>query len=175
MLINPELNEGMYWLPHDLGAWGFYLSLAAILLMYPVGLLINLTTPVVQNWLARRTKSSLKNKISELERRLSELEKLPAIDEVQDNVLWGIKSVRIGILAATNTIIIVIYLAAAVLSNRGSAPFASLSGFVLLALTVNSLLMLGMRYRRDFRYVRSPRYRKNLMKTIEELKKIQDS
>ena len=69
-------------LPKDLGTWAFILSLLTLILMYPAGLLINLTTPLVANWLAKWSRSSLEKRISKLENKLAELEKNPAIDPV---------------------------------------------------------------------------------------------
>jgi len=160
-------------MPKDLGTWAFVLSIIAILLMYPVGVLINLTTPRIANSIAARGKSSLKKRISKLEEKLAALEKNPPIDEVQDEVLWGIKSVKMRIVGVENTIIVVVYVAVVVFVRPSNASsFKELSYLFLFMLALNMITILAMRYHRDFRYLRSPKNRENLRRTIRELKTI---
>ena len=160
-------------MPKDLGTWAFVLSIIAILLMYPVGVLINLTTPRIANSIAARGKSSLKKRISKLEEKLATLEKNPPIDEVQDEVLWGIKSVKMRIVRAETTIIMAIYVGVVVFVQPPNAAFFNeLSYIFLLVLSLNMITILAIRYHRDFRYLRSPKNRENLRRTIRELKTI---
>ena len=49
----------MRW-PKDLGEWGFILSLLALLLMYPVGLIVNISSPKTSGlvrWVVKKTAS----------------------------------------------------------------------------------------------------------------------
>jgi hypothetical protein len=45
-------EEVAMWPHKDLGWWGFVLSLVALFLLYPVGVIVNITTPKLQNWWA---------------------------------------------------------------------------------------------------------------------------
>jgi hypothetical protein len=58
-------------MPKDLGTWGFILSVLALILMYPVGLLVNWTSPKFQDWLAAWSQRRLQKKIWGLEREVS--------------------------------------------------------------------------------------------------------
>lgn len=161
-------------MPKDLGTWAFILSLLTLILMYPAGLLINLTTPLVANWLAKWSRSSLEKRISKLENKLAELEKNPAIDPVQNEMLWAIKSVKIVAINVGTGIFLVIYCGVRSVVNPDTPSFKEFSGLVLFMVFVNVVQVLVMRYQRDFRWVRSPSYRKGLKTTIEGLKKIRD-
>jgi hypothetical protein len=162
-------------LPKDLGTWGFILSVVAILLMYPVGLLINITTPIVQNWIAGRTKQSLTKRIERLEKELAELEKNPPIDEVQDHILWEIKALRMLIYLAIGTLTAIVYLAVRVLSAATGTAFYEFAVFAIIVMFTSEVVQLRLRYSHDFRSARSPRRRKGLRKAIDELKQIQAS
>lgn len=106
-------------LPKDLGTWGFILSIVAIVLMYPVGLLINMTTPVVQNWIATTTQQSLINRIARLEKQLEELEKVPALDEVQNQILFRLNSLRAAVFGAIGMMTALLYLGVSILAPPG--------------------------------------------------------
>jgi hypothetical protein len=163
------------YLPRDLGTWGFILSLATIVLMYPVGLLINMTTPIVQNWVATRTKQSLVKRIERLENELAELEKIPPIDEVQDYVLWGLTAIRILIIEVTSTLTALLYLAVRVLSAGTGRTIDDFTYFAVFVMISSAVLQLRLRYSHDFRRARSPRRREGLRTEIDDLKKIRDS
>ena len=159
----------------DLGTWSFILSILAIVLMYPVGVLINLTTPLVQNWLAKQTYVSLEGRIRKLESALAELEKNPPIDEVQNQILWGITNLKMRILAATSSVTAVIYLAVRVFAPPGSPSVTEFSVFTFIVITSDTVGMLALRYHHGFRYSRSPKVRENLRAAIRDLKNIRDS
>lgn len=57
-------------MPKDLGTWGFILSVAALILMYPVGLLISFTAPKIETWFASWSRDRLVSRIDTLEERL---------------------------------------------------------------------------------------------------------
>jgi hypothetical protein len=57
-------------MPKDLGTWAFILSLAAIVLMYPIGLLINFTAPKLETWFASWSRDRLASRIEVLQERL---------------------------------------------------------------------------------------------------------
>jgi hypothetical protein len=162
-------------LPRDLSTWGFILSLAAIVLMYPVGLVINMTTPIVQNWVATRTKQSLVKRIDRLENELAELEKIPPIDEVQDHILWGLKAIRILLIGVTGTLTAMLYLAVRVLSAGTGRTIDDFTYFAVFVMISGAILQLRLRYSHDFRRARSPGRREGLRTAIDDLKKIRDS
>ncbi len=74
-------------MPTDLGTWGFILSLVALVLLYPAGVLVNLTTPKIKNWWASRSQATLKKRIHILQSRLSVMETVPVCTDFEDMVL----------------------------------------------------------------------------------------
>lgn len=162
-------------LPTDLGTWGFILAILGIVLMYPVGLLINLTTPLVQMWIATRSTASLRNRIQRLEGELAELEKTPPISEVEDQLLWNGRATKIAILGATSTLTLLLYFGIQVVGDVNSRQFKVFSVLVFSILVLNLIGQMVVRYGHDLRYARSPRRRKNLRIAIDDLRKIRDS
>jgi hypothetical protein len=152
--------------------WGTILAIVAIALMYPVGVLINLTTPLVQNWIAARSKVSLIKRIALLESKLAKLEENPPITEVEDHLLWGIKNLKITVFGAANGITFVFYLGMRTVGDTSTTKFQTFSIFIMCVLTFNLVMQMGLRRGRDFRFERSPRTRKNLRTAIDDLKKI---
>jgi hypothetical protein len=161
--------------PTDLGTWGFILAALSLVLMYPVGLLINLTTPAVQNWVASRSKTSLLKRITLLENELSELEKNAAISEAEDQILWEIQNTKSMVIAMASGVTFVIYLGVAAIADRLNPSFRTFSEIVLVVVFLNLPLQLMLRYKHDFRHERSPRRREALRNSIQELKRIRDS
>lgn len=145
-------------LPKDVGTWGFIVSLIALALMYPVGLLINLTTPAVRNWISKWSRNSLAKRITLLENELTQVEKIPPIDEVQDEMLWGIKRLRLEVMNSTNVILLVITLGVSLFIDidKHADAFHVFEAFVAGGLLVNLLSALRARRERDFRYVVLP-------------------
>jgi hypothetical protein len=165
----------MTWLPHDLGTWGFILSIIALLAMYPVGLLINMTTPAIQNWLAKFTRASLEKRIAELERRLEKLEEIPELSDVDNHILWEVKSTRLTVISHTNIVLLFMLLAVGVVAKTDSPEFIGFSRIVLLVVLLSGTLLMLLRYQHDFRYERSPDVRKSLRKAIAELKEFRQN
>jgi hypothetical protein len=150
------------------------LWVGGLLIAYTVGVFSNLTSPAIGNWIANWSQRSLANRISLLESRLAELEKVPAITEVEEQTLWGITSIKIAILNASNLFLIAAYFASSVLA---ADPLKlRLLGIIFIAPFVqNIFLILRMRYAHDFRYKHSPGRRAGLRKAIQDLKDIQNS
>jgi hypothetical protein len=161
--------------PTDLGTWGFILSIVALALMYPVGVLINMTTPLIANWIAARTKKSLEKRIVKLEGELAEFEKTEPITEVESEILWGIRSLKIFLVSVTSMIALIFYWGIRSISDVKSAGLGNFSVVVVSILIANLIWQTLLRYEHDFRYFRSPKNRENLRKSIQELKKIRDS
>lgn len=162
-------------LPTDSGTWGIVLAILAIVLMYPVGLLINLTTPLVQNWIVTRSKASLINRIAKLENQLVELEKTPVITDVENYLLWGQQRIQITVFGAVGVLTTVVYFGIRSLSDITSSQFKAFTKLAMVALFVDLVLQLRSRYEHNFRYTRSPERRRRLRTAIEDLKKIRDS
>lgn len=49
-----------------------------------------MTTPLLQNWLGTWTRDSLDQRIAKLEAQLANLEQIPEMDAVQNQILWEI-------------------------------------------------------------------------------------
>jgi hypothetical protein len=162
-------------LGHTAGWWGIALGIAAIVLMVPVGLLVNMLTPSVQNWIATWGYSSLTKRIGKLERKLSELEKFPTITEVEDRLLWGIEAIRISVLSAASGVILVVLVGVQTLGigHVNNLVMGSFQGVATLVILSNLINTLTMRYRKGFRHARSPAVRESLRKSIASLKEIQ--
>lgn len=161
------------WMGHELGWWGFWLAILGIILMYPIGVLINLTTPSIANVLASRTKKSLDNRIAKLERELAKLELNSPTDEVQDQILWELTNLKMRILGATNALLLLFYFSAHFFMSVKSSEFRGFTWMILLVVIADTIGMLALRYRKGFRYSRSPKVRAGLKKAIEELKVLQ--
>ncbi|MGD0076107.1 MAG: hypothetical protein ABSD31_17470 [Candidatus Binataceae bacterium] len=74
----------MSWLPQDLGT---FLAIVALVLMYPVSLLANLSTPWFRDWWAARSHASLVKRRDTLRREQMKLQDVPMIDAGADAVL----------------------------------------------------------------------------------------
>lgn len=164
----------MAWAP-DLGTWGFYIGLAAFILAYPINVIANVTTPLLIDAFARLTKSSLQKRIAKLEAKLSEWEKNPATDEVQDHILWGFSSVKIVVFHAANSIGFLVFMAVRAVANTQSTAFAEFTGFIVLYVAGNAWQIFRLRREKSFRYTRSPVVRESLRNEINELKKLHDN
>jgi hypothetical protein len=169
-------------IPEGVGTWGVIL---AIVLSYALGVFTNLTTPVVRyvvgktarasvNWLATWSRSSLEKRITKLENKLAEPEKAPAIDEVQNQMFWAIRGVKMETINVGQGIILTIFLGVRCLTDPHSRAFAEFSFWVLFIMLFSTMSILAMRYHRDFRWKRSQGYRDALRKGIEELKELRN-
>jgi hypothetical protein len=92
--------------------------------MYPVGVLINMSTPLLQNWFATWTRASLDQRISKLEAQLAKPERIPEIDAAQNQILWEIKSVKLDAMGNMGVVLITILLAVSVITG-GQTPGVS--------------------------------------------------
>jgi hypothetical protein len=85
--------------------WGFILSLLALLLMYPVGVLVNWTTPLIKDRWAKRSQAALKNRIFKLEAEIKAYSGTEVFSPFQNIVMTAFKTVFLLILTATHSII----------------------------------------------------------------------
>jgi hypothetical protein len=124
----------MKW-PTDLGTWGFILSLAALLLMYPIGLLINLTSPKIETWSAGWSRDRLAKRVQKLEEKLHihKLTELP--DQVQVALLSTglLISVQLGI--SVHAILGALYFQHSITTVNSDLPYL---------LALNSLATVGV-------------------------------
>lgn len=152
-----------------------WLLIIALVLAFPVSMLANMFTPLFLNWFAKRTWASLNKRIAKLEAKLAKFEKHPAITEVEDHILWGLRSLHIRIMGVAGTLLLGLVFAVGTLSDFKSQRFYTFEGIVLLVCGFGLVSQLFTRYAHDFRYYGSPRNRKGLRTAIEDLKKIRDN
>jgi hypothetical protein len=165
----------MKWLPGSLGTWGFVISIVTLVLAYPVGVIVNATTPLVIDWISRWSKSSLEKRIGKLEAKLADWEQHPALDDVHDELLWGIKSIKINILSALNSIGLLAFFEVRAVANTESPRFIEFEAFIFFYTSVNLAGAILLRRGRDLRFKRSRKVRENLRKDINELKTLRDN
>src|ERR1700730_5726293 len=130
-----------------------------------------MTTPLLQNWLSTWTRASLDQRIAKLEAQLANLEQIPEVDAVQNQILWEIKSVKLEAMSNRGVVLIMILLGVSVVTGGETPAVIGFSRLVLIIVILNRILMLLKRYHHDFRYLRSPDVRKSLRTAITELKK----
>jgi hypothetical protein len=76
-LRSRDVEKAVVWLPRDLGTWGFILSLAALLLTIPLGIVSTLLAPKVRLWWFLRNVKGTANKLISLTEYRDQLEKEP--------------------------------------------------------------------------------------------------
>ena len=54
----------------DFGFWGFALSVVALVLIIPLGIVVNILTPKVQNWWATTSQGRFSRRVAELKRTI---------------------------------------------------------------------------------------------------------
>src|SRR5262245_35716989 len=95
--------------------WGILLALVGLALMYPVGVLINLTTPLIRNKISTWSQASLRKRIALLEKELAALDQNPAMDDVEHQILWEIKTVKMSVLNGVNSVVLILAAALSVI------------------------------------------------------------
>jgi len=70
--------------PKDLGEWGAYLAVTALVLAVPLNILPNFIAPRLLDWWRSRNLRELTKRVSQLEARLNALKRLPAFSEAED-------------------------------------------------------------------------------------------
>jgi len=151
---------------------GTILGIIALVLMLPVAYIANMTTPMVADWISRRSKVSLGKRIAKIEKKLAELNKYPVTSDVESTILWSIKRAENGILLAANGLIIVIYFGVKSVADVNSASFRDFTGLAFFIWLFNIFTILRDRYAKDFRWERSAQVRENLTKSLEDLKQL---
>jgi O-antigen/teichoic acid export membrane protein len=157
---------------HDASWWALVLAIAALILMIPASMVSNVLTPLLLNWIASWSSAALEKRIAKLENELAELEKNPAIDEVQEQILWGITTVRGMVLSLSTGVVLIFYVGIGMLANQTTRDYKRLTITIWAMLIVSIVGLLKLRYTHDFRYKHSPTVRKQFRKAIEDLKKL---
>src|SRR5437868_3128293 len=67
----------MKWLPHDLTTWAFFLSVAALVLAVPFGIVGTLLAPKVQVWWATRSLKSVAQRLILVSQYHAKIQKEP--------------------------------------------------------------------------------------------------
>jgi len=106
------------WLRHDASWWALVLAIAALVLMVPANVVSNVLTPLLLNWFATWSNAALERRIAKLENQLAELEKNPAIDEAQEQILWGITTLRMMALSLSSALLLIFYVGLGCWSTR---------------------------------------------------------
>jgi hypothetical protein len=158
------------WLGHDVTFW---LAVLALVLMVPVGIFVNIFTPILQNWIATWGYKSLSNRITKLEGQLTELEKISAITEVEDRILMGFIMLRITVFSTASGVVIAVMAATDTITkalNVNDKDFYYLGMAIIGANFINTFTAKA---KKGWLHERSPRVRATLRKSIAGLKEIQ--
>ena len=87
------------WLHHDLGWWGFWVGLLALVVAIigiPLAIIAPIIAPRLENWWAERSVASTKKRIASLVEKLAEYERIyPELSLTEDYVLRGIRGIGI--------------------------------------------------------------------------------
>ena len=163
------------WLGHDLGWWSFICSVSALVLVIPMGVLVNVITPKLLNWWAERSTASTLKRIVALEKQLSNYEAFYA--ELSDVENWTLKGIEaLGVLGSVGLLFIcldgialaTIYKPPQSFLWRFPLPLEDLClmGMIIATFFLYSIFLEMARYRKK----RSPEVRRNLKLSIEKLK-----
>jgi hypothetical protein len=160
--------------PHkDLGWWGFVISIIALLGAYPLSLLANLTSPVLQNSWATRSRASVQKRISQLKEELAKMATVSEASEVDDFIMWRLELLNNALGLAVHLLLSSIYLAAVAFQPNVRTRIGFLFYFwFLMTILLNFALVYTATQgkSKEFRRMRSPRQRERLQKNIEILK-----
>jgi hypothetical protein len=153
--------------------WSFVIAGITIVLTVPLSIFGNMMTPVVLEFAKSWSQTSLAKKIAKTETKLAELEKNPEITEAEDRILSSVNRTKIQVVNFANLIVLMNYLAATIISK--SSEMRTFGYLVSGVVVFNNILIYFLHFNKDFRYCRSPRVRKNLRKSIEEMKALRTS
>lgn len=155
---------------NDLTTWSFILSLAALVLTLPLAILGTILTPRVEDWWARRSGTSLRNRINKLEKKLAGLDGKTPLTEIEVEILAALE----------RTIFILGYLIACVIlliHRSTTSPYVQFPGFGLGLLdAIETAIVMGAAVValglpvRNLRKQRTAKYREGLRIRIEQLK-----
>jgi hypothetical protein len=79
-----------HWVPRDIGTWALILTVFGLIIMYPVAILANMSTPWIKNWWAERSSTASQKRIAKLEKELASIEAIPELSIPLNMVFEGI-------------------------------------------------------------------------------------
>lgn len=163
------------WLGHDLGWWGFVFGITALVLALPLGITGNLMTPMLKNWWATRSQSSLQKRIDKLQRELEGYEGRFELLSMSENLtLRGIESMCKFIVMIGQGILLLMWYAAVILDHTSSIKLHQFIALLIVLATCYLLQRIIEKHLikdiRDFRVPRSPAHREYLKVAIKKLR-----
>ncbi len=155
---------------HDLGWWGFVLAITTLVLAYPLDVLAHLTSPKVRDWWASRSQAALVRRITKLKDELSKIEKNALISRTEEELFRGIESTlsmawSVGYFVLGGMAFVFWDLAPQNARGRWSLPV----GLVLFVVFLTWAYRRDKRKIRDYRSMRSTRYKCSVEKDITKL------
>jgi hypothetical protein len=153
-------------LPKTLDGWALTISILAIVLIVPLGILTIIITPKLQNRWATRSQSALLRQINELEKKLVRWETFAALTETEDTLFTGIQGAVVGVILI---LCVLMTMQLPPTAQASITPFQVLGSFV--AVFGVFLTMFAFVYVEKFRLPRSEQARRSTRRQIESLKK----
>lgn len=145
-------------MPKDLGTWGFILSLVAIVLMYPVGVLINITSPKLYNWYAGRSTDKAAERVTALTEKLHHLKQIDAGHPAYVSILTACMVIGLQVGATAHLLLGALFLDKTI--KDGAGPFLVLD-------SMNIVFMAAVFFRlRQVRNRYSKRYRARIAEQL---------
>jgi hypothetical protein len=80
-------------MPKDSATWSLYISIAAVILIVPLGILTNVITPKLQNWWAGRSRASLTRRVHKLRCELAMFQESVLLTEVEQHLFKAFESI----------------------------------------------------------------------------------
>ena len=158
------------WLGHDLSWWSFVVSVSALVLCIPLTVFGNILTPKLLNWWAERSIFSTRNRITALEKQLSDYEQFQPLSEAEDWILRGIES--LGMMGVYSMVVLADLMLT--IWDRTHLTGHQVIRLDILALftAVMAFVFMFIHYQQisTFRLKRSPVTRKYLRNSIDRLK-----
>jgi hypothetical protein len=110
------------WLGHDIGWWGFVLAVVTLVLAYPLDMLAHLTSPIVKDWWAARSREALKRRIAKLREYQEDAQKVEEMTVGEDLIVTTLSMQMRYMALALQTVLTLASLILAVLWN-GEQPW----------------------------------------------------
>jgi hypothetical protein len=177
-------------LPRDAGTWALIISIIGLLLIFPLGILVNIVTPKLQDWWAARSVKALMSRIEKLTNKLFEIEANPPLNEFEDQMVTEFMFLKVflrimGLASCYAVIFIFMFLLTHTPANPppphrlGPALFTLVSFIMFTFLTIIGLLITRPRELDGLYRRRSPAHRKQLkaqiVRLVIKLNKYQDA
>ena len=160
----------MNWLPHDSAGWALALSVAALILMYPMNLVANLSTPRLLDWWSSRSRNALEGRRNDLLSEQTDLKDVPTIDAATDLILWNLRGVLLAIGLSSHVVLtsfcLVLMWYAPNSGWRNTIPWSIVFGFLIINFVFQRFALSRTR-RRNNRV--SPKYRSRLEDELKDI------